>query len=33
MKLPDICGDVKQERKPANPIEELDFADLADLWR
>ncbi len=34
MQLADVSRDIKQERKPAHPVEELDFADFADLgWK
>lgn len=34
VKLADVRRYVEEERKPADPVEELDFADLADLgWK
>ena len=32
MQLADIGGYIEQERKPTDPVEELHFADFADLW-
>ena len=31
MELANVGGDVKEEREPADPIEELDFTNFADL--
>lgn len=32
--MTDVSRNVKQERKPADPVEKLDFADFADLrWK
>lgn len=32
--MTDVSRNVKQEREPADPIEELDFADFTDLgWK
>ncbi len=31
VKLANIGGDVEEERKPADPVEELNFADSTDL--
>lgn len=33
VKLADISGNVEQKGEPADPIEELDFADLSNLRR
>ena len=33
MKLANICCDVEEERKPADPVEELNLAYFANLWR
>lgn len=33
VKLADISGNIEQEGEPADPVEELNFADLSDLRR
>lgn len=32
VQLADVGGDVEEEGEPADPVEELGFADFADLW-
>lgn len=33
VKLADICGNVEEKGEPADPVEELNFADLSNLRR